>query len=128
MSMAEFQKQGFAVATSIRVSVENPSGPALEYEFRRTFRIGRADDCDIRIDNRYVSREHIEVSCESGDWNIRDLNSSNGIFVAGQPARCLKVTASTAIRLGIRGPCVTFVVEPHSAGQPGSQQPTEAEH
>jgi membrane-bound lytic murein transglycosylase D len=96
----------------IRVSVENPPGPPASYEFRQTFRIGRADNCDISINNKYVSRDHLEVTFEDGQWQVRDLNSINGMLVSGQPARSLQVTATTAVRLGLYGPFVSLSVDP----------------
>ena len=50
-----------------------------------SFRIGRAEDAQFRIQNEYVSRYHAEVSFEGNQWHVRDLGSSNGIFVDGNP-------------------------------------------
>ncbi|MGQ0383550.1 MAG: FHA domain-containing protein [Gammaproteobacteria bacterium] len=43
--------------------------------------IGRADDCDIRLDSKYVSRHHAIMVNREGHVAIEDLRSSNGIFV-----------------------------------------------
>jgi membrane-bound lytic murein transglycosylase D len=110
--MADPQKQGFASTSLMRVRVDNPPGPAENYEFRRTFRIGRTDDCDIRINNKYVSRDHVQVSYQSGQWQVHDLNSSNGMYVSGHFTQFLDVTTTATIRLGVRGPFVSFEVVP----------------
>lgn len=49
------------------------------------FSIGRADDADLQIDSNRVSREHASVIFEGGAYRIRDLGSTNGTFVNGQP-------------------------------------------
>jgi len=56
----------------------------VDVQFQSSFRIGRANDCGVCIKNRYVSRNHVEVAYESGQWWVRDLDSSNGVFVAGE--------------------------------------------
>ncbi len=79
-------------------------------EFSRTFRIGRVEECDIRISNKFVSRTHVEVSCDNGFWSVRDLNSSNGLFLMGQKTALVRLTESVTLRLGMGGPYVTFTV------------------
>ncbi|UCD57094.1 MAG: FHA domain-containing protein [Candidatus Hydrogenedentota bacterium] len=46
--------------------------------------IGRADDCDIPIDNLAVSRHHAIIEKKEGIFTINDLDSNNGTFVNGQ--------------------------------------------
>jgi pSer/pThr/pTyr-binding forkhead associated (FHA) protein len=46
--------------------------------------IGRANGCDIHLDDPFVSRRHARViSCDVGTA-IQDLGSSNGIYVNGR--------------------------------------------
>lgn len=43
------------------------------------FIIGRSPECDLVINNHFISRRHAELSVDaSGGLNIRDLGSSNG--------------------------------------------------
>lgn len=46
--------------------------------------IGRHPDCDIHIDDGSVSRHHAQISCESGNYFLQDLNSRNGTFLNSQ--------------------------------------------
>jgi len=46
--------------------------------------IGRRSSCDIVLDFPNVSSQHCELSFINGFWQIRDLNSSNGIKVNGE--------------------------------------------
>ena len=57
------------------------AGGWLEYDFADSFRIGRLDDCAVCIRDEHVSRAHAEIFFEAGAWCVRDLNSSNGIYV-----------------------------------------------
>jgi type II secretory pathway predicted ATPase ExeA len=43
--------------------------------------VGRAEDCDVRLDSKYVSRHHAILVQHEGKIAIEDLRSSNGIFV-----------------------------------------------
>lgn len=95
------------------------SGAAVDVQFQSSFRIGRAKDCSVCIENRYVSRNHVEVAYESGQWWIRDLDSSNGVFVAGQKIQTAAVDRELTFTLGISGPAVHLEVEPPTAPSAG---------
>jgi pSer/pThr/pTyr-binding forkhead associated (FHA) protein len=46
--------------------------------------IGRADDCDIHLDDPFVSRRHARVISADVGTAIEDLGSSNGVYVNGR--------------------------------------------
>lgn len=46
--------------------------------------VGRRSRCDIVLDFPNVSSQHCELAFLNGFWQIRDLNSSNGIKVNGE--------------------------------------------
>ncbi len=75
-----------------------------EHRFSNTFRIGRAEDCELRIQNEFVSRYQAQVVCENGVWLVRDLGSSNGLFVNGEKVLEASVNTQLTFRLGIEGP------------------------
>lgn len=84
----------------------------IDLVFDKPFRIGRVDECDVTVKNDYVSRSHAEVFFKDGAWWVKDLGSSNGIFVAGQRVELASVGKSLKIRLGIEGPFVDLDLEP----------------
>jgi pSer/pThr/pTyr-binding forkhead associated (FHA) protein len=43
--------------------------------------IGRQSDSDIALDDPKVSRHHARIECRRGAFTIRDLNSTNGIWL-----------------------------------------------
>ena len=101
------------VPPPLKVVVEWAGG-RREYDFTDSFRIGRLDDCAVCIKDEHVSRAHAEILFEDGTWCVRDLNSSNGIFVGDQKFKFITVVQSASIRLGIEGPQITLTVIPPS--------------
>src|SRR5215472_17824268 len=63
--------------------------------FSHPFRIGRAEDCEVSIQNEYASRVHAKVFFENGKWWVRDLNSSNGLYYEGRKVERVPITQST---------------------------------
>src|SRR5438105_7283078 len=51
---------------------------------RGTLTIGRATDCEIRVDHASVSRKHARLHVENGAVSVEDLGSSNGTRLAGR--------------------------------------------
>lgn len=64
------------------------NGPKWSNVFRlvegRTVTIGRAPTNQIVINDDRCSRHHAEVFSSHGEWKLRDLDSRNGIDIAGQ--------------------------------------------
>jgi membrane-bound lytic murein transglycosylase D len=95
----------------LRVTISATPGEQREHRFGETFRIGRTEDSEVCIKNEYVSRNHVEVSLEGGQWQVRDLQSSNGIFIGDRRVEAAPISQTLTIRLGIYGPLVRFEVE-----------------
>lgn len=95
----------------LRIAVTNTSADDREYRFTTAFRIGRAEDCDVRIIDDYVSRAHAEVAYVDGRWCYSDLGSSNGTFVNGERVDRVAIDSPTTLRFGLHGPLVSFAVE-----------------
>src|SRR5581483_9515941 len=95
-------------ATRLHVRTGTAPHDTLDLQFETSFRIGRADDCGVCIKNDYVSRNHAEVFCDKGQWWVRDLHSSNGIFIGDQRIEVAPVGQSATIRLGAEGPTVSL--------------------
>jgi membrane-bound lytic murein transglycosylase D len=97
-----------------------------DLRFERPFRIGRAHDCELRIENEYVSRYQAEAVIEDGKWVVRDLRSSNGIFVGGKRVMEAPIDGPVTIRLGVEGPEVSFVTTQPAPPPPAAQAPLES--
>ncbi|MGC8878664.1 MAG: NBR1-Ig-like domain-containing protein [Anaerolineae bacterium] len=57
--------------------------------------IGRVSDNSIVIDDPQISRHHASITFEGGQWVLRDLGSTNGTTLNGQP-----VTVPVVVRDG----------------------------
>jgi len=96
-----------------KVSVQIANGPqdTRSLIFTNSFQIGRVVGCAICIQNEYVSRSHAEVALADGHWTVRDLGSSNGVYVAGERVQSVVVDGRLTFRLGVAGPSVSLTVE-----------------
>src|SRR5215472_16239463 len=93
---------GPKVIPVLRVSAEMAPGICRDFQFSQNFRIGRQEDCDICIKNEYVSRAHVEINFENGQWWLRDLRSSNGVYMAGERVGRIPIGPETTVKLGIQ--------------------------
>jgi hypothetical protein len=59
-----------------------------------TIMIGRGADCQLILDDDYVSTRHARVATVEDGYYIEDLGSTNGTYVNGQ-----RITAPTMITL-----------------------------
>jgi membrane-bound lytic murein transglycosylase D len=92
------------------LSVRTEDGRA--FRFSRSFRIGRDHDCDVRIEDAQVSRRHVIVAFENGQWELHDQQSGNGVYVNGRRVETASIDDSLTIRLGADGPRLVMEVEP----------------
>lgn len=66
--------------------------------------IGRDEQADVSIGADTVSHRHAEIRHDGQGWAVRDLESTNGTFVDGHPARgWVRLAAGTVIGLGRSG-------------------------
>lgn len=50
---------------------------------RPRLRLGRASDADLRIESEELSRHHAELTRRDGEFQVRDLDSRNGVYLNG---------------------------------------------
>ncbi len=62
--------------------------------------IGRASECDIRIEDSGVSRKHAEIRYSDGRVGVVDLGSTNGLTVNGKPAERVELKDGDRIDIG----------------------------
>jgi pSer/pThr/pTyr-binding forkhead associated (FHA) protein len=73
-----------AGGTALQVRVlEAGGGERARFVFTHGFTAGRAADNAVVIESALVSRHHLAVRWEDGQWWIQDTNSTNGVFVGG---------------------------------------------
>jgi general secretion pathway protein A len=62
--------------------------------------IGRGAECQVVIDNKFLSRRHAVITREAGVWMLRDLNSTNGTRVNGRRVNRWQLTDGDEIAIG----------------------------
>lgn len=63
-------------------------------------RLGRSSRNDVQIDHDSISRFHAELELRDDGLFVRDLDSSNGTFVNGQPVNEARLESGCLLQLG----------------------------
>jgi len=66
----------------------------------RRMRLGRSSDLEIPLEGVEISHEHAELKRVGAHWTIRDLDSTNGVFVNGRRVATAKLSVGDVLRLG----------------------------
>ena len=101
----------FEKPPALKVAAGSTPADVRKFRMETAFRIGRGEDCEVRIEDNFVSRHHVWVSLENGEWWAHDLKSSNGMFVNGERVESARIEWRLALRLGVEGPFVYFEKE-----------------
>ncbi|MFH1727716.1 MAG: FHA domain-containing protein [Pseudomonadota bacterium] len=62
--------------------------------------IGRSDEANITIDYPGVSRLHAEIFFKEGSFHVKDLASTNGIYVNGTKTEEAKLGHNDQLKIG----------------------------
>lgn len=86
----------------LELTLLHPDSPPAALSFDNTvITMGRATDCAIPIDDRFLSRKHAEIIAEGDGWVVRDNGSVNGTFVNGNRIQApVRVRPGDRIQLG----------------------------
>lgn len=84
-----------------RLVMLTPPAPGAEFAISRPrLRLGRAEDLDVWVNHRSISREHAEVVNDNGQFRITDLGSANGMRVNGADTRQAVLSPGDVVELG----------------------------
>lgn len=92
------QKQGKVRRPWLEVIHGDASGKM--YGLEGPLVIGRAPDCDVRLDTPDISRRHARVERRHGSIFVEDLRSRNGTYVNGQRVTLRRLRDGDKIQMG----------------------------
>lgn len=72
------------MAFTLTVTRERRAVDRFEFGEGLTLRVGRGEECEVRLEGRDISRYHCEIASRGELQVVRDLGSSNGTFVNGR--------------------------------------------
>ena len=84
-----------------------PPNPPLRLDPEREVVIGRSRGCELPLKVGQASRRHAAVRFEDDHFRVRDLESTNGTFLNGEPLEDERVLGS-GDRIEVGGIVVTF--------------------
>jgi pSer/pThr/pTyr-binding forkhead associated (FHA) protein len=93
---------------SIIVKVESGNSAGKEFSLIKPFRIGRDEECEVKLSDGIVSRNHVEIYWLNDKWWLADLESANGTFINNKKIDKVKLVEGLQVQLGENGPRLSF--------------------
>jgi len=85
----------------MRLVVEEPGKLGRDFSVESdAVRIGRRADNDIVLDDDQVSGSHAEIRFAEGRWRLKDLHSTNGMFLNGSRVQSGVLRDGDEVRVG----------------------------
>jgi predicted component of type VI protein secretion system len=88
-AMAPDEGHAGAMALLTLDAAESSLRPGEVLPLQPATRIGRVSGNTMVVDDPHTSAEHAELRFERGQWWLRDLGSSNGTMLNGEPVRAV---------------------------------------
>jgi hypothetical protein len=92
---ADFQLVGLRASRARLLTFAEGRDVEVHPVARLVTTVGRDPRCELVLDDRRVSAEHVRITWREGEPEIEELGSKNGTLVAGQP-----LTPGRAVHLG----------------------------
>jgi putative serine protease PepD len=105
-----------------RLHIQFADGKSNSFDERRVYRIGRAEDADIVLASRSVSRSHAELRPTDTGWDLYDTGSRWGTWVNNQHITNTTLGATSYVRFGAEDDDVKATItvdQPQAASDAG---------
>jgi pSer/pThr/pTyr-binding forkhead associated (FHA) protein len=100
-----------------KLTIRSETGESISHDLvEETYTIGRSPENSIQLEDTSVSGRHAELVVVAENCYLKDLGSTNGTVVNGQPVKEVQLRAGDRIRFGKVETC--FECEVISAAQP----------
>jgi pSer/pThr/pTyr-binding forkhead associated (FHA) protein len=100
-----------------KLTIRSETGESTAHDLvEETYTIGRSPENSIRLDDGSVSSRHAELVLVAENCYLKDLGSTNGTVVNGQPVKEVQLRAGDRIKFGKVE--ASFECEAVSAAQP----------
>lgn len=84
-----------------KLQIHLPDGKEVSHDLiDETITVGRLPDNAIHIDDISVSSHHAQLTLSGGDYHLKDLNSTNGTRLNGEPVTEKQLHDGDKIRFG----------------------------
>lgn len=107
----------------LHISYKDVSGKQRTELFSGSFRIGRADECEIVISETVVSRKHVELVYLADAWWVIDNGSANGTYIDGEKVDRTLLAGDVQLELGRGGPVLSIHVETQQQEEADQEDP-----
>jgi pSer/pThr/pTyr-binding forkhead associated (FHA) protein len=72
------------IPTTLLVHSGGGAAKAKPVRLEASVTVGRAPECELRLDDTYASSQHARIFAKNGSWYVEDLGSTNGTYVNEQ--------------------------------------------
>lgn len=103
------------------------AGGERTWRFARSFTLGRKEQCDVVIEDMFVSGHHASIEWQEGQWWIEDNGSKNGTYLDGQKVHRAALPHVCKIQLGHNGPILNAEILPPDASLSPDEEPAKGE-
>lgn len=88
------------------------AGGEKTWRFTHSFNLGRTKDCDVPVEDMFVSGHHASIIWQDGQWWMEDNASKNGTYLDGQKVRRAALPHVCSVQLGNNGPILNLEILP----------------
>ena len=110
----------------LRLALEDYEGRRHSLPHCKPFMIGSAEDCELRLGDRFASCHHARVVYTPRGYRIEDLSSTNGTVVDGVPVDSAMLEPGMSIEIGRARMSVTRIDRPVDEARPRRARPEPA--